>query len=271
MLIATLIAVALLSTACGSSSNSGSTGGDTKSSAPTNASANQAAAAIQPFLKPPTSIGTSVALTKAPPTGKHIVAIACSVQSCQEWGTQVEIAAKALGWTSEFTPFGATPEDINAAVKLAVQAKHPDAILINGVPRQTFTEAATLAAQNHIPIVTQMGELQGAATAPFIAVQYQGDKFDTMSTATGNWVIADSNGKANALLVQYSGLPLSERITSTTKKTIDTNCPDCKTQVLTAQLADTGTKLPSSIVSALQRDRRVARGDRTPGLPQNGA
>ena len=133
----------------------------------------------------------------------------------------------------------------------------PDAILINGVPRETYEEAAQAAADAGIPIVTQMGELEGDVVAPFIAVQYRAEQFDTMATATGNWVIADSDGQANAIVVEYAGLPLSQEIAETMQSTIDENCPDCATKLITAQLADTGTALPGMIVSELQRDPSI--------------
>jgi ribose transport system substrate-binding protein len=242
--------LALLASAC--SSSAPSTPAATGGPAASQQAATKAEAAIQPFLKPPASIGTNVRLTAKPPAGKHIIALSCSVGSCLDWRNQVTTAARALGWTVKGISLTGVGTNTNDAVNTAVSEK-PDAIIINGFPRQSFAQAAANAAAAHIPIVTQMGELQGAATPPFIAVQYQGPQFDTMAAATGNWVIADSHGTANALLVQYAGLPLSERITSTTKKTIADNCPSCKTQVLTALLADTGTKLPASIVSVLQR------------------
>jgi ribose transport system substrate-binding protein len=242
--------------ACSSSSAPSTPAATGGSASASQQAATKAEAAIQPYLKSPTSVGTTVRLTAKPPAGKHIIALSCTVGSCVDWRNQVAIAASALGWTVKGVGLTGVGTEVNDAVNTAVSEK-PDAIIINGFPRQIYAQAAATAAAAHIPIVTQMGELQGAATAPFIAVQYQGAQFDTMAAATGNWVIADSHGTANALLVQYAGLPLSERITSTTQKTISGNCPACKTQLLTVQLSATGTTLPGAIVSALQRDPSI--------------
>jgi ribose transport system substrate-binding protein len=258
-LLAVLAAGTLVfASACSSSSTSSASSAPaaTGASAASQQAATKAEVAIQPFLKPPAGVGTTVRLTAKPPAGKHIIALSCTVGSCTDWRSQVAVAASALGWTVTGVGVTGAGTTVNDAVNTAVSEK-PDAIIINGFPRQIYAQAAANAAAAHIPIVTQMGELQGAATPPFIAVQYQGAQFDTMAAATGNWVIADSHGTANALLVQYAGLPLSERITSTTQKTITSSCPACKTQLLTVQLAATGTTLPGAIVSAIQRNPSI--------------
>jgi ABC-type sugar transport system substrate-binding protein len=256
-LLATVVCTAAVG--CGSSgdtsSNSSSAGASSAGSAP-DASVAKAEATVKPYLSPPASIGNTVPLSKKPPTGKKVVALSCTLDVCASWRSYVVDAAKALGWTATGVGFDGTPEDTLKKVEQAVSQK-PDGIIINGVPRSTYEAAANTAKAANVPIVTQMGELQGAATPPFIAVQYQAPQFDKMSEVTGNWVIADSKGKANALLLAYANFPLSERITDTTKKTIDDNCSDCTTKKLRVQAADTGTKLPSAVVSEIQRNPKI--------------
>jgi ribose transport system substrate-binding protein len=257
--LAALLAVvvgAFVVAGCGSDDN-GSSGSSSASSTPAaNSSVQQAQAAVQPYLSAPKTIGNDVPLSKKPPAGKKVVALSCTLDVCASWRSYVAGAAKALGWTATGMGFDGTPEDTLKKVEQAVSQK-PDGIVINGVPRSTYEAAASAAKAANIPIVTQMGELEGAATPPFIAVQYQAAQFDKMSDITGNWVIADSKGKANALLLAYANFPLSERITDTTKKTIDDNCSACTTKKLRVQAADTGTKLPSAVVSEIQRNPKI--------------
>jgi ribose transport system substrate-binding protein len=245
---------------CGGSSGGGSSTSSSASSS-TSSSADAAVvtkadATVKPYLSAPTSIGNTTPLTKTPPTGKKLVALSCTLDVCASWRQYVGEAAKVLGWTATGVGFDGTPEDTLKKVEAAI-AQKPDGIIINGVDRSTYDAAANAAKAAKIPIVTQMGELDGKATPPFIAVQYRAPQFDKMSAVTGNWVIADSKGKANALVVAYANFPLSERITDTTKATIDANCPGCKTTKLRVQASDTGTKLPQDIVSQLQRDPSI--------------
>jgi ribose transport system substrate-binding protein len=248
-----LLVLALVAAGCGGDDDeSGSGSGGAASSSGQDVVA-KAQEVIDPYLEPPGSVGTDEALSKKPPTGKKVIALSCTLEVCKNWRDQVAIAAQTLGWTAKGISFDGTPEDTLKKVNQAV-SESPDGIIINGVPRETYEAAAKAAADNNIPIVTQMGELEGEATPPFIAVQDRAEQFDKMAAATGNWVIADSQGKANALVLAYANFPLSERIAETTKKTIDDNCPDCSTKELRVQAADTGTKLPANVVSEIQRD-----------------
>jgi ribose transport system substrate-binding protein len=249
-----VLVVAMVAVGCGDDDESSSSAGASGSS--DSEVVAKAQEVVDPFLKPPTSVGTDEALSKTPPSGKKVIALSCALDVCKDWRDQVGIAAETLGWTSEGISFDGTPEDTLKKVNQAV-SQGPDGIIINGVPRETYESAAQAAADKDIPIVTQMGELEGEATPPFIAVQDRAEQFDVMANGTGSWVIADSKGKGNALVLAYANFPLSERIAATTKKTIDDNCPDCKTKLLRVQAADTGTKLPANVVSEIQRDPSI--------------
>jgi ribose transport system substrate-binding protein len=256
-------AAALVAVGCGGSSKSSSSSSSTPASTSSGSSGSatdsvvaKAEAVVKPYLSAPTSVGTTVALSKTPPSGKKLIAMSCTLDVCASFRGYVGEAAKVLGWTSKGVSFDGTPEDTLKKVQQAVSEK-PDGIIINGVDRSTYDAAAKAAQAAHVPIVTQMGELDGKPTGPFIAVQYRAAEFDKMSAVTGNWVIADSQGKAHALLLAYANFPLSERITDTTKATIDANCPGCATKKLRVQAADTGTKLPQAVVSEIQRDPSI--------------
>jgi len=250
-----LIVGAFVIAGCGGDDNSGGSS-NSSSAASGDATVTQAESVVQKFAEAPATVGTDAALSAKPPAGKNIIAMSCALDVCKNWRDQVALAAKDLGWTSKSVSFDGTPEDTLNKVKQAVSEK-PDGIIINGVPRETYESAAADAKAAKVPIVTQMGELEGAATPPFVAVQDRAEQFDKMAEGTGNWVIADSKGKAHALVLSYANFPLSERIADTTKKTIDDNCPDCKTKKLRVQAADTGTKLPGNVVSELQRDPSI--------------
>src|SRR5688572_9355304 len=43
----------------------------------------EAEGVIEPYLAPPESVGTDVALSKKPPSGKKIVALSCSLEVCK--------------------------------------------------------------------------------------------------------------------------------------------------------------------------------------------
>ena len=259
-LVALVSALAL--TACGGGSDS-SSGGTTESEEASSESAGSSSEVVanaekivNPYFEPPKSIGITEPLKKKPPTGLHITALACQLVVCEGWGKQVEAAAKKLGWTAKISLFSGAPEDNLNKISAAV-SEHPDAILINGLTREGYEAAAEQAAKEGVPIVTQLGELEGKTEPPFIAVQLSAKQFDTMSEATANWFIVDSKGEGSALAISYAQFPLSERITDTTAATIERDCPDCSVKKVLVQAEDTGTKLPTTIVSELQRDSSI--------------
>jgi ribose transport system substrate-binding protein len=270
-LMAVVAAIALA--ACGGSSDSSSSGGSTTESeeAPAEeaggneegdteeASAESGSSEVVanaekiagPFFEPPKSIGITEPLKEKPEAGKKVVIMACQLTVCEAWAKFGEEAAKKLGWSAKISLFSGAPEDNLNKITAAVE-EHPDAIILNGVPRETYEAAAELAAKEEVPIVTQEGELEGVEEPPFVAIQLGAKQFDVMSEATANWFIMDSEGKGNALAIAYAQFPLSERITDTTAETIEKDCPECTVKKLLAQAEDTGTKLPASIVSELQ-------------------
>jgi ribose transport system substrate-binding protein len=274
VLIALMALVAVFAlAACGGGSSSSSSGGATESEeAPAeegsaeegsseDASAEEGGGSSEvvanaekiakPFFSPPESIGITEPLKEKPAAGKKVVIMACELTVCEAWAKFGEEAAKKLGWTAKISLFSGAPEDNLNKITAAVQ-EHPDAIILNGVSRETYEAAAELAAKEKVPIVTQEGELEGVEEPPFVAIQLGAKQFDVMSEATANWFIMDSEGKGSALTVAYAQFPLSERITDTTTETIEKDCPECSVKKVLVQAEDTGTKLPATIVSELQ-------------------
>jgi ribose transport system substrate-binding protein len=259
----TLAVIAAALAGCGSSSSSSSSAAvssasstaaaSTPAASGTSAAAAAAQTAVASYLKPPASIGTDVPLKSKPPTGVKIVAMSCQLSVCETFRNQVASVGKTLGWTTTSMSFTGTPESTLQTVESAIALK-PTAIIINGEPRATYEAALPQAIANHVSIVTQMGELSGAVKPPFIAVQYQAPEFGTMSKATGQYVIASSDGKADALVVKYADFPLSVYIADQMAKSITSNCSTCKAQELLVQASDTGEQLANAVVSKLRAD-----------------
>jgi ribose transport system substrate-binding protein len=252
-------------TACGGSSDSSSSAGTTESdAAPKEGTTENAASrgssevvaaaekAAAPFFEPPKSIGITEPLKETPPTGKKIVAMACTQSpGCKQFTEHVEEAAGLLGWSTKRSLFTGAPEDNLNKITAAVQ-EHPDAIVLLGAAQETYEAAAELAAKEGVPIATVAAE--GEEKEPFIAVTAGARQFEELAEVTANWFIAESEGKGNAITIAYAQFPVSERIIERTDKTIEEKCPECSAKEVLVQAEDTGTKLPSTIVSELQSD-----------------
>jgi ribose transport system substrate-binding protein len=78
--------------------------------------------------------------------------------------------------------------------------------------------------------------------------------FTTAAKLEADWAIADSGGKANAVIVTSNEVPPSKYIVKAMQAEFAARCPSCKTTVIDVPAADWGTKMQSSVQSALLKD-----------------
>ncbi|TXK19101.1 sugar ABC transporter substrate-binding protein [Homoserinibacter sp. GY 40078] len=91
------------------------------------------------------------------------------------------------------------------------------------------------------------GGVTGLVTAPFY----------TAGKAAADWIIADSNGEANVLLVGGSDVLPSAGTVDAMNAEFEAECPDCSTTEINIPVADWGTKTQSEIQSALTKDPTI--------------
>ena len=90
-------------------------------------------------------------------------------------------------------------------------------------------------------------DLAANVTAPF----YDAGK------AAADWIIVDSAGKGNTLIVGGSDILPSPGTIDTMTAEFKANCPDCKSTVMNIPVADWNTKTQGEIQSALQKDPSI--------------
>jgi ribose transport system substrate-binding protein len=90
-------------------------------------------------------------------------------------------------------------------------------------------------------------DLAANVTAPF----YDAGK------AAADWIIADSQGKGNTLIVGGSDILPSPGTIETMQAEFAANCPECKSTVINIPVADWNTKTQGEIQSALQKDPSI--------------
>ena len=73
-----------------------------------------------------------------------------------------------------------------------------------------------------------------------------------------NWAIADSDGKANVLIVNIPDFPVLVAEVDAYKEEFKKNCPDCKLSELDVSIDDlVGGKVPAAVASKLQSDSSI--------------
>jgi ribose transport system substrate-binding protein len=85
-------------------------------------------------------------------------------------------------------------------------------------------------------------DVAGLVTAPFY----------TAGEAAANWIIADSQGKANTLIVGGSDILPSPGTIDAMTQQFESQCADCKYSVINIPVADWNTKTQSEVQAALQ-------------------
>jgi ribose transport system substrate-binding protein len=245
--------------ACGGGSGSSTGSGSTEESVEGSGSNAVVAAAekvVAPYRMPATKIAATVPLSKKPPTGKSIVTLSPSLPVGHQWSEQATKAAEILGWTATNLYSDGAPEDISQKMEQAV-SENPDGIVVSAFPRVAYEPALKKAEEQGIAVVTNLGETEGGPEGPLIAAQFTAPALTQLSEVTANVAIAESEGKADALIVQYAEFPIAELDAEVFAKTLKTKCPDCKSKTLVVAATDVGTKIPTEIVSELQSNPSI--------------
>ena len=82
--------------------------------------------------------------------------------------------------------------------------------------------------------------------------------FNEAGKAAADWMIKDSGGKANVLIVGGSDILPSPGTIKTMQDEFAANCPDCSTTVTNIPVADWNTKTQGVVQSALQANPKVS-------------
>ncbi|WP_131747001.1 substrate-binding domain-containing protein [Frankia sp. Cppng1_Ct_nod] len=246
---------ALFAAACGSSGSTPKSGASAAVQDTGSAGLVQAKAAVDASLKNPSGIVLDTPLSKTPPTGKYVITVETPVPVTKVRDDALVEAAKVLGWRYERIVPGSGPEDYANAVTQAI-SKHPDAIHISGTPLALLKSQLDQAKAQNIPVISD--SVGGAADTAVFSNSLDGDEqVATWGKMVANYVAVNSNGKANVALFTIKAFPILGVFVDNFKSTLSSVCPSCTVKEVNQQLADLGTKTPSSVVSTVQQDPKI--------------
>ena len=260
--LATGVAVlALVAAGCGSSKTattattaSGGAGTTAGAGSPT---VEAATAAYSKFLKPPTAINQTVALSGPVKKDLLYVFLQCELPQCVEIGVGALEAAKAIGWKTKVITWKTSDlQTLNTALDEALVLK-PAAVTLTGIPQELWAAkipAYEAAGAMIIPIA--VADLKTSKTVPMGAAMAADYKAD--GALVGNWFIADSDAQGKALLVDVPAYPVLSAHGTGFKKLVASSCPKCTVstiEITVPQLAN-GEYVPS-VVSAIQKDPSI--------------
>jgi ribose transport system substrate-binding protein len=273
---AVAVGFVLLTAGCGSSNSSSTTAasaGTTSTSATTSA-ANAGVAEAQKFvdahLAAPTSVGVETAVAKAPPKGKTVVYLDCGVPVCATVGAGVRAATEKLGWKFQKIVAGSVPEQVANAWQQVLQI-NPGAVISAGIPEVLFAkQLAEYKTKGGVYVGGSV--LDPVGNGLVAAVAGRADYVQT-GEADARWIIADSKGKANALLYSVPDFPVQVVLRDAFTKDYKRLCPSCGLDVQKVAAASIGKDLPGKVVSYLQKNPdtnyiAMGFGDMSVGVPE---
>lgn len=248
VVFAALVSCAGLISACGSSSVSSSNAADTHAGGSSSASATLVSA---PPTTPPTLFPVTTPL-KSKSATKSVAWLACELPTCQGLlSTGYKQAAAALGWN--FRQINYKVSDPASAVQQALD-DNVNYIAITGIPPVAFQQQATEAAKRHIPIVSCFDTTKPAPATNSLYMQCANTYgYGLQAKQMAHWIINDSKGKANTLMVSIRSYPILNAEEAAIKQSFSQECPGCKIDVLPVTVDDVGAgAVPNKVIAYLQ-------------------
>lgn len=172
-------------------------------------------------------------------------------------------AAAAVGLELTFYSNQGAVADWVKGMQTAV-AQHYDLILLENAPdpRQLQPQIKAAKAAGIPVVVTHFYDTKmpappncdGCATGVTSLVRAP---LTAAASAMGNWMVADSKGKADALLVTINGLLPIPSMIEATEDSFKRNCPACKIKVVSIDISQLGGSAISAVSTALARDPNI--------------
>jgi len=262
--IALLLVAGAVVTGCGSSSDNttGSGGSSTQESEAEGGgeeaeAGSSVVAEAQAATEEAETIPTEILATTPvkPKAGSTIFHVACdlSLEGCANQAKGLKSAVEAIGFKYEQCNGGSSPETISSCFKNAVNA-HPAVIIPNGIGIEGAGEGFAAAKQAGIPIVGMFtGDPNGAEG---VATEVAGETCPEEGKAAANWVIANSEGKANVVFVGTQTYTCNKQRQEGFMNQMKT-CSECKASTLTFSIATMQSSLPQQLQAELQSNTEV--------------
>lgn len=266
----TLVVAAAALAACGSSTSSVSKSSPSASAGSSSDGLAAVQARVTASLQNPTSIGITNPITTPVPKGKSIVIVGGPEGVTVEKNADFTEAATALGWQVKTLQEGSAADAAATTLTQAIALK-PDMILISGTPLPLLRTQLAAAKAANIPVLAE------TVTDPKIESVFDASidgnpQVEKEARQMADYIAVKSNGKAHVAVFNIPVYAVLTTYTNTFKSQLEADCSACKVTIVNEQVTDIGTKVPTSVVSTIQRDPSIGYaiftiGDLTDGLP----
>lgn len=243
-----VVAGTALVAACSDGTSSPTTGASGSAGGDSAAAVTAAKAAVEKAQQLPDKILTTGSFT--PAAGKTIYNVACNQElvGCSVIAKSIKSGAEALGYTYKLCDAGKTPQQATGCFNQAINGK-ADAIITNAVGTNVAGNGYAAAEKAKIPIVAIFsGNTPNAAG---VAVEVGDQGCAGQGETVANYVIAKTEGKANALFVTERSIGCdilrTEGFTAAMKA-----CTTCESHNLEFEQTTMQANLPRQVLAEIQ-------------------
>jgi ribose transport system substrate-binding protein len=247
--------------------------GDSTTSEPNNVNSQEAVAeavaAVKPLETPPSQFPDLAPLKKLP-TGKSLYVLFPEVAVAQSIAKNAALAGETMGMKVTELNIGSTPDSISRAWSQVLQAQ-PDAVVFGGFPTSQYArQLAEYKAKGGVFVANALGE-PGVPQGVDFALSTNEYAGTDQWTAASQWIVADSDGKANSVFFYSREYPVL--VAAKDAYVAEMKKCGCPAETQEVALSSIGTGLPGEIVSYLQSHPDVnyvgtAFADMNVGVPQ---
>jgi len=190
-------------------------------------------------------------LKKKPASGKKIVIVVNNIPESQYIKEGAVAAVQALGWTAIPIVYdAASPTGPTTAFTQAV-ADNPDGVITQALNETDYAQAAKTFAAKNIPVVTS--NTTDPIGAPIIANVADPEQYKVAGKIAAAYAIAKKGDKASVAMFNIPSFPIQKIYETAFTDEYRSLCPKCHYESHAVQAGDIGTKVPTQVVSAIQR------------------
>ena len=187
------------------------------------------------------------------PKGKHILIMPCGSagQGCVNEANVEKQVAESLGWRVDVVDGKLDPTTWNQVVKQAADSGVDGIIAVSADPN-LYTEAMAKVKAKAIPFVlTQQppGPNDVEGVGAYVATDPVPGGEDV-----AEWIKADSNGKANVLVLDFPGFAALQTRTRSIVDNLKADCSGCKVEKVDVSVQTMSTSLTPLVTSRLQKN-----------------
>jgi ribose transport system substrate-binding protein len=262
-LVPLAVAAALVAAACGGSSS------DSKSTA-SSSGATTLPGASAPIAEAKKALTASEApVNKLEPAGAAFDAKSATNAKTVGWVTvtnsipfttamlsAAKEAAKTLGLQLDICDGKGQPAEWARCYQRFIGQK-VDVILSQSIDPRIIKSSIAAANKAGIPVVTSSSNYPDAALWPGTAAE-DAQPFKEVGTSIGDYLAADSDGKANALFITSNEVYTAPGQVNASTAELQKYCPQtCKWKVVNVPIADWGTRIPTVVQSEITKNPKL--------------